>query len=178
MVLSRRRTELIAALLLLTTGCAMDQTRTITWDLRTTHAASAIGWTDGSPARSENGVDATVQLPGGHTLHASGVNLNLTASGGQITTLAVFYPRQTVDAGYTRARQVAAAWDLDTNALDTWYTAVVAARLQGKKDADESFNVGMAGAPLAPGGPTPFAHVISSFDPGQPFLLDLEFQWT
>jgi hypothetical protein len=35
----------------------------------------------------------------------------------------------------------------------------------------------MAGSPLAPGGPTPYAKTLDSLDAQHPFLLDLEFQW-
>jgi hypothetical protein len=168
----------IVALLLATMGCTMGQTTNrVSWDLSHGHARSAVGWQGGGPGYAVPDADATILLPGRRTLRAQGVDLNLTAQGDQVEIVAVMYPKTTVDSGVAQARRIAKDWNLRTDLLESWYQEVLAGRQRGRKDSDESFNVGMAGAPLAPGGPTLYARVIHSFDPELPFRLDLELQW-
>ena len=162
----------------LSAACTSGSTMTkVSWDLRSAHDRAAVGWQGSSPGFSVPDADATILLPGERTFRAQGVSLDLTARGAQVTILAIMYPPSTIDAGYALAKRVAVEWGLRTDLLENWHQEVLANRQAGKRDSDESFNVGMAGPSLAPSGPTPFARVLQSFDPERPFRLDLEFQW-
>ena len=162
-----------------TMGCVRQSSpKTIHWDLRQGHARSAVGW----PAAAGDVYDVdnanvTIDLPGGHTFRGDGVHVHLFANGDQILILGVTYPKTTLDDGYRQALSVSRQWQLRTDGLEQWRQDVAAGRARGVRDADERTFVVMAGSPLGPSGPTPYAKTLDSFDVGRPFLLDLEFQW-
>lgn len=169
------------ALLLAIMGCAMNGQQPATkvdWDLTQSHAKAAIHWPDDSNAYEVRNADATIRLPGGRTYRGQGVHIIVAATGGQIDILDIELLRTTIDDGYPRARALARQWNLRTDLIESWYKDVQAGRARGVKDQNERFPVYMAGDPLAPGGPIPFGKVLFSFDDAQPFLLDLQFQWT
>ncbi len=169
-----------ALLVLVTMGCMMPSSpKTVHWDLRQGHARSAVGWpADAGDVLDVDGADVTIDLPGGRTFEARGVGLHLLSQGDQVLLIAVRYPKTTLDDGYRQARSLAQHWQLRTDQLVRWHQQVIAGRARGVRDADEPFYVVMAGSPLAPGGPTPYAKTLDSFDDQRPLVLDLEFQWT
>jgi hypothetical protein len=164
---------------LLAVGCMMQSSsNTLHWDLRQGHAKSAVGWPAGADDVYDiDRADVTLDLPGGHTFRARGVQLHLFGAGDQILILAVIYPKTTLDDGYRLALDVSRQWRLRTDDLEQWRHDVVAGRAHGVRDSNERAYVVMAGSPLAPGGPTPYAKTLDSFDEQRPFLLDFEFQW-
>jgi hypothetical protein len=166
-------------LALVTVGCMTQTSRTtVHWDLRQGHAKSAVGWPAGADDVYDiDNADVTLDLPGGHTFRARGVQLHLFGAGDQILILAVTYPKTTLDDGYQQALDVSRQWLLRTDDLEQWRREVLAGRARGVKDSNERAFVVMAGSPLAAGGPTPYAKTLDSFDQKRPFLLDLEFQW-
>jgi hypothetical protein len=161
-------------------GCVMQSTsRTLHWDLRESHARSAISW----PAGAGDVLDVAnaqivIDLPAGRRYQASGVDVHVLAVGDQILTIAVKYPRTTLDDGYQQALHMARDWQLRTDELERWRQGVLAGRERGVKDADEPEFVVMAGSAIAGGGPTPYAKTLDSFDDQRPFVLDFELQWT
>ena len=160
-------------------GCVMQSNpKTVHWDLRHGHARSAVGWpSDADDVYEVDRADVTLDLPGGRRFQAQGVMLRLFSAGDQVQVIAVTYPKTTLDDGYRQARSLSQQWQLRTDDLERWRQEVVAGRARGVKDADERAFVVMAGSPLAPGGPTPYAKTLDSLDAQRPFLLDLEFQW-
>lgn len=160
-------------------GCAMQSNpKTLHWDLRQGHARSAVGWpADAGDVYDVAGADLTIDLPAGRRFEARGVDVHLLGAGDQILTLAVKYPKTTLDDGYRHARSVSEQWQLRTDELERWRQTVLAGRARGVKDADEPTFVVMAGTPIAPGGPTPYAKTLDSFDEKLPFVLDFELQW-
>lgn len=160
-------------------GCMMQSNvKTFHWDLRQTHARSAVSWpADAGEVYDVQGADVTIDLPAGRRFEAQGVDVHLLGQGDQILTLAVKYPKTTLDDGYAQAKTVSALWHLRTDDLDRWRQTVLAGRARGVKDADEPAFVVMAGSPIAPGGPTPYAKTLDSYDDQRPFILDFELQW-
>ena len=136
-----------------------------TWDLRGGRAMPPAG-------RWEVCGEVTILLPGGRVFSGRDVTVRAFGAEDEIETLEILFPRTTLDAGYRRAVQLGREWLLDTRSLDAWYRA---ARGQG---GGVRYYVGMPGSPLAPGGPTPAASVLDSFDDREPFLLELEFRWS
>jgi len=108
---------------------------------------------------------------------AVGLNVNLLAQGDQVLIVAFKYPKTTLDDGYRQAKSVSEQWQLRTDELERWRQTVLSGRTRGVKDGDEPTFVVMAGSPLAPGGPTPYAKTLDSFDDQRPFQLDFELQW-
>ena len=168
-----------ALLALVTMGCMMQSSpTTIHWDLRQGHGRSAVGWPAGAgDVYDIDNANVTIDLPAGHTFRGDGVNVHLFASGDQILILGIKYPKTTLDDGYKQAVSVSRQWQLRTDELEVWHREVVAGRARGVKDSDERAFVVMAGSPLGPDGPTPYAKTLDSLDENRPFLLDLEFQW-
>jgi hypothetical protein len=161
-------------------GCVMQSNaKTFHWDLRMGHARSAVAWpADAGDVYDVQGANLTIDLPAGRRFEAEGVDVHLLGAGDQILTLAVKYPKTTLDDGYRQAKTVSEQWRLRTDGLERWRQAVLAGRSRGVRDADEPAFVVMAGTPLAPGGPTPYAKTLDSFDDQRPFVLDFELQWT
>jgi hypothetical protein len=160
-------------------GCMMQSNpKTLHWDLRQGHARSAVGWpADAGDVYDVQGADVTIDLPAGRRFEAHGVDVHLLGVGDQISILAVKYPKTTLDDGYKQAKGVSEQWQLRTDALERWRQTVLSGRSRGVKDADEPAFVVMAGTPIAPGGPTPYAKTLDSFDAQRPFVLDFELQW-
>jgi len=161
-------------------GCVMQSNaKTFHWDLRQGHARSAVSWPAGAgDVYDVQDANLTIDLPAGRRFEAEGVDVHLLGVGDQILTLAVKYPKTTLDDGYRQAKAVSEQWQLRTDALERWHQTVLAGRSRGVKDADEPAFVVMAGTPLAPGGPTPYAKTLDSYDDQRPFVLDFELQWT
>jgi hypothetical protein len=172
--------RLVACLLLFATmGCVMQSsTKSVRWDLSESHAKTAVGWPSGDDAVYEiERADASIRLPGDHTVEGRGVKLRLFSDGDQVQILAIMYPKTSLDDGYRQARDLASQWHLRTDDLEAWHREVIDGRARGVKDANERFYAVMAGSPLAAGGPTPYAKLLDSFDDQKPVVLDFEFQW-
>ena len=160
-------------------GCVMQSNpKTLHWDLRQTHARSAVGWPgDAGDVYDVQDADVTIDLPAGRRFEARGVDVHLLAQGDQVLIVAFKYPKTTLDDGYRQAKSVSEQWQLRTDELERWRQTVLSGRTRGVKDGDEPTFVVMAGSPLAPGGPTPYAKTLDSFDDQRPFQLDFELQW-
>lgn len=162
-------------------GCVMggQSVPHVTWNLRQSHTKADVGWKDSLDATSTSQtVDVTILLPTNRSLSMRAVREDFQASGNDLESVAVLYAPTTNDDGYQEARNVAQQWGLGTAGLDQWHQEVLQARQQGVSESQVPSYPQMVGTPLGPGGPTPVATVINSYDDAKPFQLRLEFQWT
>jgi hypothetical protein len=166
-----------AALLLATVGCMMGQTTQVHWDLRHSHTKKDVQWTNAQTAQEVAHVDVTLLLPPDRSFIGQDVTVRMSAQGEQVQILSVFYVPTSLDDGYQHAKRLAHDWQLDATSLDAWYQEVQSGRKQGVRDRDAHFPVALTGKPLGPGGPTPYARIVYSFDEQNPALLDFELQW-
>ena len=164
-------------LLLATVGCMMGQSTQVRWDLQHSHTKKDVHWTDSLTATEVAHVDLTLLLPGGYTFNGKNVTVRMKSDGDQVEILSIFYSPASLDDGYKRAKQLAHDWQLGISPLDSWFHDVQVARKQGKRDRDASFPIAVAGKPLSPDGPTPYARILYSFDQQMPALVNFELQW-
>lgn len=102
-----------------------SDTISYSWDLRTRHDISRVSWpksvTDDiwfidGPASFE------LQLPGEHPANYVAIKSQIRRERGQITTITMGFPTESLDAACERARLLIREWHIpDSNKLETWY---------------------------------------------------------
>jgi hypothetical protein len=104
---------------------ANGDTISYAWDLRTGHDISRVSWpksvTDDiwfidGPASFE------LQLPGEHPANYIAIKSQIRRERGQITTITMGFPSESLDAACERARSLIREWHIpDSNKLEIWY---------------------------------------------------------
>jgi len=149
---------------------------TIRWDLSHGHAVDQVRWRGGSSFEVGGGVKVRLRLPGG-TVTERVQRFGADRDGGRIRNVVMYWPGDSVDGAYGRAKRLARTWRLDTRNLDAWHRALKASP---GRPADLPTVIANASGlrPTGPGGPIATAEIRYSFDTAHPAMVKLQFFWS
>ncbi|MFH8387828.1 hypothetical protein ACH4E7_44320 [Kitasatospora sp. NPDC018058] len=153
------------------------QPEAVTWNLRSGHHRSDVGWPEAVRRRWRiPAVAATIALPGGRWFTGR-VELLATAEGETLDLVSATFPAATVDDAYRLSGELAAYWGLPVEPLEAWYREVRAGLAAGM--AINGFGLSIRGPRLEePSGPT--VNLVFLFAPGSPRPVRpaLYFEWS
>lgn len=162
----------------------------VEWDLSESHRAADVDWdNDLSAFMIQDGVEATVRLPGGHTLHDEFLNIGGSRDGlgpqtgdAPIETLDFYYEPRTVEDAYALATRLGQEWGVPMSrpsgdGIDRWYEERLANRARGQEERTDRSGAWGQGEPLAEGGPIPQVTILHSYVDERPITVKLSFYW-
>ncbi|MEU9041846.1 MULTISPECIES: hypothetical protein [unclassified Kitasatospora] len=153
------------------------QPTAVTWNLRSSHGRSDVGWPENVRRRWRiPTVAATIALPGGRWFTGR-VELLATAESEVLDLVSVTFPAATVDDAYRLSGELALYWELPVEPLEGWYREVRAGLAAGRPINE--FGLSIRGPRLEePSGPT--VNLVFVFAPRgpRPVRPALYFEWS